>query len=151
MINAGEAVAKEILFNHYYEMEKPGDDSNPIILKIIQWALPYIQDDADAAWCAIYMSYMFHVCGYDHLFPKTMLARDPHNKEYGKEVSVEEAQLGDIVVYWRISPDSWKGHVGIVIRVTDDVIYTLGGNQDNKINITPYKRSTVLSIRRLEI
>jgi hypothetical protein len=56
---------------------------------------------------------------------------------------------GDIVVFWRESIKSWKGHVGFYIREKDGWIYTLGGNQANQVKISAYPKSRVLSYRRL--
>lgn len=59
--------------------------------------------------------------------------------------------LGDVVVFWRESKSSWKGHVGFFIGYSEDnrYIYVLGGNQSNQVNIKPYPKSRLLGFRRL--
>lgn len=42
-------------------------------------------------------------------------------------------QMGCVLVFWRGSPDSWKGHVGFYAGETDTHYLVLGGNQANQI------------------
>ncbi|NRA69261.1 MAG: TIGR02594 family protein [Pseudobacteriovorax sp.] len=65
--------------------------------------------------------------------------------------SVENPQVGDLVIFWRESKKSWKGHVGIFVREDHEArrIYCLGGNQSNLVNITAYDSRKVLGFRRL--
>jgi uncharacterized protein (TIGR02594 family) len=64
-------------------------------------------------------------------------------------LDVEYPEIGDVVVFWRESKDSWKGHVGIFIRKTDNLIYVLGGNQNNQVKISAYPDNRLLGYRRL--
>jgi uncharacterized protein (TIGR02594 family) len=61
----------------------------------------------------------------------------------------ESPKIGDIVVFWRESKTSWKGHVGFFIKETDKHIYVLGGNQNNEVNITPYRKDRLLEYRNI--
>lgn len=136
----------DMLTDFYGLRELEGDGSNPYILRIINWAIPAATDDSKVAWCAISLSYMLDLyCGP---FSPIKAAR-----EFLKVgMKVDSPKFGDIVVYWRESVNSWKGHVGIVIRVDDNGdIWTLGGNQDNQFNIKPYRPGRVLGYRRLKI
>ena len=56
-------------------------------------------------------------------------------------------QPGDVVVLWRESKNSWKGHVGFYINRVDDEIFILGGNQDNQVKISGYPSSRLLGYR----
>jgi hypothetical protein len=58
---------------------------------------------------------------------------------------------GDIVVFWRGSPDSWTGHVGIFFgfSITGERVYCLGGNQGNQVSVSAYSFDNVLGFRRL--
>jgi peptidoglycan hydrolase-like protein with peptidoglycan-binding domain len=64
---------------------------------------------------------------------------------------VTNPEPGDVVVYWRESINSWKGHVGIFMGFSKDgsLVYTLGGNQGNAVSISAYKADEVLGFRRL--
>jgi hypothetical protein len=58
---------------------------------------------------------------------------------------------GDIVVFWRGSPDSWTGHVGIFFgfSISGERVYCLGGNQGNQVSVSAYSFDQVLGFRRL--
>lgn len=65
---------------------------------------------------------------------------------------VKEPLPGDIVVFWRERPDSWKGHVGVFVGFDEHKnIYCLGGNQTNEVNITKYSKTRLLGFRRLSL
>ena len=56
---------------------------------------------------------------------------------------------GDIVVLWRGSPGSWKGHVGYYYGTSGDNVLILGGNQNNQVSIETYPKSRVLGYRSI--
>jgi len=45
-------------------------------------------------------------------------------------------QLGAVLVFWRGSPSSWKGHVGFYVGEDRTHFHVLGGNQSNAVTIT---------------
>jgi hypothetical protein len=58
--------------------------------------------------------------------------------------------VGDVVVFWRESPQGWKGHVGIFIAQDTNIIYALAGNHNNAIDISAYPRDQLLGYRSLK-
>lgn len=55
---------------------------------------------------------------------------------------------GCIVVLWRGSVDSWRGHVGFLDHVDErGNVVLLGGNQGNRVSLRTYPRSRVLGFR----
>lgn len=52
--------------------------------------------------------------------------------------------IGDLVIFWRESEDSWKGHVGIFIGFDDGRILTLGGNQGGCVCIRSYNPNKLI-------
>ena len=56
---------------------------------------------------------------------------------------------GDMVVFWRESRKSWKGHIAMYIRETETHVYVLGGNQNNQVKISAYPKYRVLGYRTL--
>jgi uncharacterized protein (TIGR02594 family) len=70
--------------------------------------------------------------------------------EVGQKIS--EPQPGDVVIFWREDPNSWKGHVSIYIGTDEETneIICLGGNQDDQVCFRRYDSSSVLGYRRLE-
>lgn len=67
-------------------------------------------------------------------------------------ITTNQPTLGDVVVFWRESKQSWKGHVGFFIGYSKDKkhIYCLGGNQNNQVNIKSYPTYRLLGFRKLQ-
>lgn len=100
----------------------------------------WVTDD-DTAWCAAFVNWVLLKAG----LPTTgsLLARS--FLTYGSKTTVP--QVGDIVVFWRISPSSIYGHVGFFIKEVDGKVYVLGGNQNDSVNITAFPKNQVLDYR----
>ncbi|GAG61465.1 unnamed protein product, partial [marine sediment metagenome] len=62
---------------------------------------------------------------------------------------IQKPEIGDVVILWRDSITSWKGHVGLYAGFEHDTVYILGGNQSNQVNIKGYPSNRVLGYRRL--
>lgn len=124
--------------------EVKGSTHNPEVLKYFQQiGFLGIRND-ETAWCAAFANWVLHKNRIPHTGKLT--ARSFLNA--GQET--KEPKPGDIVVFWRESKSSWKGHVGFFIRQDDRYIYTLGGNQNNQVCIKRYHRSRLLEFRTLE-
>jgi uncharacterized protein (TIGR02594 family) len=61
---------------------------------------------------------------------------------------VEAPRRGDVVVFWRGSPDSWQGHVALVLAHDGRQMVTIGGNQSNAVTIARPSTDRVLGYRR---
>ena len=123
--------------------EVPGKENNPDIIKYFDVLGDGKQWTDEFAWCSAFINWACIEAGKESsgaLNARSWLA-------VGRPVTIP--MLGDIVVYWRVSPDSWKGHVGIYIADEDEIIYTLGGNQGNMVCIKPYYKSSLLGYRRI--
>ena len=102
----------------------------------------WVKDD-ETAWCSAFANWVCHqVCveRSNKLNARSWL-------EIGE--STQNPEIGDIVVLWRESQNSWKGHVGFFISQTESDIFILGGNQNNQVNIKPYPKYRFLDYRRL--
>ena len=134
----------DLAFTQYGTKEIVGAEDNPEVLK-------YFQDlgfDASAlkdetAWCSAFTNWVARRSGLD--YSKKLNARSW--MEIGTEVT--EPEKGDIVVFWRVSKTSWKGHVAFFINEIDGNINVLGGNQGNQVCIRPYPKARLLTYRRL--
>lgn len=97
----------------------------------------------ETAWCSAFANWVAKTTGYE--YSGKLTARS--------WLSVGESQstprLGDVVVLWRESPDSWKGHVGFFIKATKYYVYVLGGNQRNMVCIKAYPKHRVLDYKTL--
>lgn len=129
--------------------EFDGSANNPRILQYAEEAgFPDYTDD-DVAWCSLFMNWVALKCGKKRT--EKLNARSWLNPSSGLIVD-DKPEPGDVVVYWRDSPQSWKGHVGIFLGYSKDLtrIYTLGGNQNNTVSISAYGADQLLGFRRLK-
>ncbi|MEM9680608.1 MAG: TIGR02594 family protein [Bacteroidota bacterium] len=97
----------------------------------------------ETAWCSAFANWVAKTSGYEYsgkLNARSWLS-------VGE--SVVNPEVGDIVVFWRESPESWKGHVAFFIKATRGYVYVLGGNQGNKVCIKAYPKNRVLDYKKL--
>lgn len=123
----------------------PGDKNNPTVLKFFkETGHKNIQTD-EVSWCSVFISYC--VKSLNGKYPASATARSWLS--YGKKVT--QPKPGDIVIFWRESKNSWKGHVGIFLGFSSDKteVITLGGNQDDAVQIINYPKNQVLGYRRV--
>jgi uncharacterized protein (TIGR02594 family) len=134
----------ELALSQYGVKEIVGKQDNPEVLKYFKnlgFDSSSLKDET--AWCSAFANWVARESGLE--YSKKLNARSWLN--VGKEVI--EPKLGDIVVFWRESPDSWKGHVAFYINDDDNYIYVLGGNQSNQVCIKPYAKRRLLTYIRL--
>lgn len=119
------------------------DNNNPEILKYFkEIGQSWVKND-EMAWCSAFINWCAKASGYEYtgaLNARSWLA-------VGR-IS-DKPEMGDIVILWRESKQSWKGHVGILIKELEDSVLILGGNQGNEVSIKAYPKERVLSIRKL--
>jgi len=135
----------KIAFNELGTEEIVGDIDNPEVLKYAnETGITGITND-EIPWCSTFVNWVAWKADLE--FTKKANARSWLN--VGKKVTSPEP--GDVVVFWRESPQSWKGHVGIFLGVSTDKkrVYCLGGNQGNRVSVSAYRLNTVLSYQRL--
>jgi len=108
-------------------------------------------DPVRTEWCAAFVNAVLEESeiesNNDHKYPLTARAF----LDWGEKVSRDDIASGDLVVFPR-GNQGWQGHVGFYLKtqVINGVEYylILGGNQDNKVSIVPYRASSALGIRR---
>ena len=128
--------------------EITGPKSHPEIIAFIRKYQPNWDDDSTIAWCSIFMNVIAVSCcleNTEHLRP--MVARDW--LKVGEPVALDDLQVGDVVIFWRGTPDGWQGHVTFYLRRNGDVLTCFGGNQSNAIQQSNYAVSRFLGGRRL--
>ncbi|MBB5351072.1 uncharacterized protein (TIGR02594 family) [Haloferula luteola] len=126
--------------------EIPGSRDNPLIVAWHRRIATWISDD-ETAWCSAFANAMCQDCEYERsgkLNARSWL-------EVGQSVELAQAKPGDVVVLWRGSRSGWEGHVAFFehYNANRDLIYMLGGNQNNEVNVTGYATNRLLSIRRI--
>ena len=103
----------------------------------------WVKED-ETAWCSTFVNYIAKVTGH------SMSGKLDARSWLGVGCKTLKPQIGDVVVLWRESKTSWKGHVGFFIREYKGLIYMLGGNQDNQVCVKGYAASRLLGYRILD-
>lgn len=105
----------------------------------------------ETAWCAVFVGAILKRSGNKYI----QTASSQAYASYGEEVSIDQIQKGDIVVFYRKGTSSGLGHVGFATGVqTATTIEVLGGNQRNTLNVSSFQKSNtakgwgIKSIRR---
>ena len=126
--------------------EIAGAENNPQISKWLNKLDPKLKSD-QTAWCSAYAHAVAEEAGF--VGSGKLNARSW--QKVGDPVNLANAQQGDVVVFWRESPTSWKGHVGFYQgRDSKGNIRVLGGNQGNQVGVNTYPANRLLSVRRLK-
>lgn len=117
--------------------EISGESDNPRIVAYHQAATLKAKDD-ETAWCSSFVCWVLDKAGYDH----TNNAWARSYLDYG--IKLDKPKYGCIVVYRRGAD---MGHVHFYDHEKDGVIYGIGGNQDNMVNLKGYGKGDVLGYR----
>lgn len=102
----------------------------------------YVHDEI--SWCSLFVNWVALQAKYTR--SGSLAARSWLNIGF----ATATPEIGDVVVLWRESPQSWKGHVGLFIRHQGTNVYILGGNQGNMVNISAYPATQILGYKVLE-
>lgn len=137
----------EKAINEIGEKEIPGPDHNARIIQYAKEAgFDWVNDD-ETPWCSIFMNWVAGKAGY-----KGSKAANARSWLLVGTPADASPEPGNVVVFWRDNPNSWKGHVGVFLGLSKDSkkVFCLGGNQGNMVSISAYPVDTVLGYRRLE-
>lgn len=133
-----------VAFSQYGQKEIAGIEDNKEIVKYFtQIGFDGEKLKDETAWCSAFANWVCLMADLPR--SRALNARSWLNVGY----HVDTPQIGDVVVFWRESRDSWKGHVAFFINKVGDQVYVLGGNQNNMVCIAPYNEIQVLDYRRL--
>jgi uncharacterized protein (TIGR02594 family) len=124
--------------------EIKGPIDNPEIVQMFaDVGHEWVKDD-ETAWCAAFVGAMLERSG----LRSTRALNARSYLDWGEAVPIEDAKPGDIVVFWREDPNSWKGHVGFFSRDAGGSLEVLGGNQSDAVNVQIYSEDKLLGVRR---
>ncbi|MFW6310394.1 MAG: TIGR02594 family protein [Prolixibacteraceae bacterium] len=135
----------KIAFNELGTEEITGEEHNPEILKYAKDTEIEGMTSDEIPWCSSFVNWVAWKAGLQY-------SGKPNARSWlNMGTKVTSPEPGDIVVFWRENPQSWKGHVGIFLGISPDRkrVYCLGGNQGNRVSVSAYRLSTVLSYQRL--
>lgn len=101
----------------------------------------YQLDPAVTPWCGDFVETCIGLT-----LPTAILPSNPYGArnwcKFGRTV---DPCFGSILVFWRVSINSWKGHVGFYYSEDDTNYQVLGGNQNNQVCIASYRKDRLLS------
>jgi uncharacterized protein (TIGR02594 family) len=119
-----------------------GKKHNPKILEF-GTATSLKPKDDETPWCATSANWCLMKAG----IKGTNSAAARSFLKWGTKIDVPFE--GCLVVFWRGSKTSSKGHVAFYVRETAKYIYCLGGNQGNEFCIAKYPKEQLLSYRSI--
>ncbi len=122
--------------------EMPGSGSNPVIL---DWAdnLDIHYGSDDVPWCGLFVAHCIGATMQDEVLPSNPLGA----RQWERFGDPTEPRMGAVMVFWRTSPDSDKGHVGFYAGEDDGAYRILGGNQGDKVCVTWIAKNRLLKAR----
>ena len=125
-------------------VEFGGPQHNPLVLRYSSdVGLDWVHDD-ETPWCSIFVNWCALKAGVER--SGSAMARSWLRN--GTEFATPEP--GDVVVFWRGSPSADTGHVALFHSYAPNgQINVLGGNQSNRVVVSPYSEDRLLSFRRL--
>lgn len=133
----------EIALQEYGVKEIVGDKHNPRVVQYSQdIGNTWVTTD-EVYWCSEYVNWCLLQVGMKGT--NSAVARS--FLKWGEETKTP--RVGDIVVFWREPKGSNNGHVGFYINETPTTVRVLGGNQNDEVNITSFKKEQVLSYRKV--
>lgn len=125
--------------------EIPGSGDNPQIVEYQKYStVKNLFGWADSVpWCATFVCWCLEKSG----MTSTNSATARSYEHWG--VSTKDNPLpGDIIIFWRESLSSGKGHVGFFLKKVGNSVYVLGGNQSDSVNVSMYTLDRMRDIRR---
>lgn len=122
--------------------EVAGSGSAPEILAFAKTIdIDYPSDDIP--WCGLFVGHCIGATLGDEPLPANPLGARAW-LGFGQPC---EPQLGAVLVFWRESKTSFKGHVGFYHGEEPDNFHVLGGNQSDAVSVVKMPRSRFLGAR----
>lgn len=122
--------------------EKAGPGSNPVIL---DWAtdmgITYGSDDIP--WCGLFVGHCISSTLDREPTPTNVLGAR-NWQTFGIKT---QPTPGAVMVFWRESLQSYKGHVGFYTGEDDTAYRILGGNQSDSVSLAWVKKDRLLAAR----
>jgi uncharacterized protein (TIGR02594 family) len=112
---------------------------------ILDWAgdlgIPYKSDDIP--WCGLFVAHCIGSTLTREPLPNNPLGA----RNWSRFGAPSQPKVGAIMVFWRVTPTSGKGHVGFYAAEDDAAYHILGGNQSDKVSIARVAKSRLVGAR----
>jgi uncharacterized protein (TIGR02594 family) len=95
----------------------------------------------DIAWCSSCVNWLMQQVGIEGTGSRAARSW----LEWG--IATPRPYYGCVCVLWRVSPEDWRGHVGIFLGLIGDDVLLWGGNQRNEVSVRRYPQARVLGYR----
>jgi uncharacterized protein (TIGR02594 family) len=141
-----QAMLLQLAENEMGEAEIPGPENNERILEYIRTLNSGPVSESElTAWCSGFVAFVAINAGCD-IRGATLMARswlfvgDP----------IDLPTPGDVVILWRESKSSGKGHVGFFVKQDENRVLLISGNSGNAVTYNWFSRKRMLGVRRLK-
>ncbi len=116
--------------------------SNPLI---IGWGkdIRIAYGDDEIPWCGLFVAH----CISSQLPMEPLPANPLGARQWAKFGVKTEPQPGAVMVFWRESMRSGKGHVGFYVSQSEDHYNILGGNQGDAVSVKGVEKARFLEAR----
>jgi uncharacterized protein (TIGR02594 family) len=123
--------------------EKAGAAANPDIMRAWEYCDYDPPAGDETAWCSAKACEWLERAG----LPSTRAPNARSWLKWGHELKTPKP--GCVAVFWRGSPSSWEGHVGLYLGAgkKPGTVKVLGGNQGNAVSIADYPETQLLGFR----
>jgi len=119
-----------------------GPRNNPVIM---DWAetldINYAGDDVP--WCGLFVAHCIAATLQDEVLPSNPLGA----RQWERFADETTPRFGAVMVFWRQSLASGKGHVGFYVGEDDTAFQILGGNQSDKVCLMWLAKNRLRSAR----
>ena len=122
--------------------EVEGPDSNENILDMAG-RLDIAYESDDIPWCGLFAGHCVGSSLPDEVLP-TYVLRARAWETFGVPTT---PQLGAVMVFWRKTKDSGRGHIGFYFAEDESSYHILGGNQSDRVNVARLHKSRLLTAR----
>ncbi|KIC39351.1 NlpC/P60 family protein [Leisingera sp. ANG-M7] len=100
-------------------------------------------DPRDVPWCGAFVATAHRLADPHIALPENPLGAR-NWRDWGKST---DPVHGATLVFWRVSPHSWQGHVGFYHGEDATHFHVLGGNQSNAVTVSRMAKERLLSSR----
>lgn len=126
----------------YGTHEVAGPASHPLIAEALALVGFAGADDSEIAWCSAAMCLCMERAGLRS-------TRQANARSWLGWGDPSGPRVGAVTVLWRVSPDDWRGHVGLLLHRSADGqrLLLVSGNHRDSVDVAWYPHACLLGYR----